>query len=786
MSQIFDDSDASDDDKGFKVNNEYAKNYNNWRQKEELNKLKTKYGESALELSDEENSSSSDEDEDGALLTEEFEKDFYATLASLKKKDPKIYDGNIKFFKELPEGSKPKFKKAKDEPMFIKDYERKLLLEKGGNLSDDEDENAKNRKSPTYIEEQKKLIDDLKKGLKNVDEDDDDTFKVRDKTKDELQKEDEDYKQWLLGQKEEIDDQETQTNLKPLKDFWSDPKLDKNEKFLRDYILNKRFLETDDKNYIPSYEEIIHDSDEGLSEDEKEVDRQDEFEHKYNYRFEEPDDEFIKRYPRTMENSVRKKDDKRKVKRAEVKERKQKEKQQKMEDIRKLKELKRKEIEEKIQQLKEITGNTDIDFNDDDIDGDFDPEAHDKRMHNLFNDEFYQGEEGEEKPKFPELDEELEIENWDHYEEEIGDEENNGPHCEDDDFIMDCDYDPNASKDPNETKGKKKRKRKSKFAKVVQEKKPVFDPNDKTYEEYLDEYYKLDCEDIIGDIPCRFKYKKVVPNSFGLSIEEILMAKDRELNRWCSLKKAVQIRPDHVEKYDVIAYNKKASNEGLKQKILSSLYQNEDNSASDPTTSLAKNNKKDSKLNKKEVKNANVNYAEIVEELNKINTEEQKEDGKIIGNSLKKEQKKKKKGGKNKTKRDDQEKNLVDAELNVSLNREVKQVEENEIVKKVNEKKIIDQNKVIEEEKNVQKSKGKKKKSKDTKTESNQNEEVENNKKKGKRKYSETDMSKVTKNKGAKKIKNAKPDGFDISDSRLLAFGIKPKKFKNKLKYGKK
>lgn len=63
------------------------------------------------------------------------------------------------------------------------------------------------------------------------------------------------------------------------------------------------------------------------------------------------------RYPRTMENSLRKKDTRRAQKRAEVKERKEQEKQQKREELKQLKALKRKEIEEKIEKLKEITGN---------------------------------------------------------------------------------------------------------------------------------------------------------------------------------------------------------------------------------------------------------------------------------------------------------------------------------------------------------------------------------------------------------------------------------------------
>lgn len=88
-----------------------------------------------------------------------------------------------------------------------------------------------------------------------------------------------------------------------------------------------------------------------------------------------------------------------------------------------------------------FTGNDDLRFDILDLDEDYDPEKYDKQMSQVFNEEYYAGEEGDIKPEFPEIDEELHVEStWDNYDpatDVLVDEDalyNEDPHCEDPDF----------------------------------------------------------------------------------------------------------------------------------------------------------------------------------------------------------------------------------------------------------------------------------------------------------------------------------------------------------------
>lgn len=598
---MFDEND-SDEPVEFTINQKYATSYGRWREKEELQKLKDRYGEDVQESDENSSESESDSLED---LDTKTDKTFLSVLSSLKAKDPAIYDNKVKFFpdaedepQENKETTKISMVKSKEKPLYLRDYERKLITEKEGRPVDENDEQNIDQEaefdSYTYTEKQRKLKESFKKISNGVNDDGEDEF-LRPRIKTEAQKktEDEDYLEWLKGRKDTINESENVRNLQCLHDFWNQPDLDEGEKFLKDFILNKRYKSTeDDEQELPTYNDIVGESEElhvDFEEEEKLIEAQEQFEHKYNFRFEEPDEDFVKSYPRTIKDSLRRKDEKNKSKRDAYKERKAKEREQKTQEIKRLKSLKRKEIAEKLAKIREITGEHDLPLDPDEFDRDFDPTDYDQKMKKMFDDGYYSKTElDEEKPVFSNSsDDETDEDNMDNMVTSnssstvgaaVGVQSQNSEEHEETTVMPEIGVAVDAVEN---TGSKRKRRKHSKFLEVISKKKPLFDPNEKTVQQYFDEYYKLDYEDIIGggDTVCRFKYRKVTPNDFGLSIDEILAAKPKELNAWVSVKKMSQYRPESDEVYDVNAYKTKAENLEKKKRLLHSVYH--DKSASD-------------------------------------------------------------------------------------------------------------------------------------------------------------------------------------------------------------
>ncbi|KAG8085965.1 hypothetical protein GUJ93_ZPchr0010g10203 [Zizania palustris] len=169
-----------------------------------------------------------------------------------------------------------------------------------------------------------------------------------------------------------------------------------------------------------------------------------------------------------------------------------------------LKNLKKKEIAEKLERIHMIAGiesDAACKLGADDLEEDFDPEDYDRKMQEMFNDKYYEADDVD--PEFGSGDE---IADGTFRKKKGGKDVANG----------DC---------------------------IDQKMKGKISLKDKVeLEKEMEEYYKLDYEDTIGDLKTRFKYKQVLPNSFGLSTYEILASDDNDLNQYVSIKKIAPYR----------------------------------------------------------------------------------------------------------------------------------------------------------------------------------------------------------------------------------------------------
>jgi protein KRI1 len=231
-------------------------------------------------------------------------------------------------------------------------------------------------------------------------------------------------------------------------------------------------------------------------------------------------------------DSVRRKESKRKQRRDRIKAKKQAAKEQKTEELKRIKNEKRKEIHDRLLEIQKITGTEVTGFENMDLEGDFDPEKYDEQMSNIFNNDYYQGDDTE-KPVF---DDDLDDDDMDY-------DEGEGGGDDDEDLMMDADYLPGGEKYQASKKNKKKGK--TNEQQDDEEDDTAAAPSsstpkkakDSAYNKLMDEYYALDFEDVVGgDLATRFKYTQTEPEDYGLSAVDILLADDKELNKYLSIR----------------------------------------------------------------------------------------------------------------------------------------------------------------------------------------------------------------------------------------------------------
>lgn len=152
---IFGADDEADDEANISINKSYASKYEKWRHKEELQKLKARYGD---DDEDDDSDDDEEEDENADKWDLQMERDWLKAYGALKAKDPVIYDKSATFYTEsATDGSKAKAAETKTTPMRLKDYERKFILEKGGRLDDDDDDEDHVEMKLGYFKEQEAL-----------------------------------------------------------------------------------------------------------------------------------------------------------------------------------------------------------------------------------------------------------------------------------------------------------------------------------------------------------------------------------------------------------------------------------------------------------------------------------------------------------------------------------------------------------------------------------------------------------------------------------------------------
>ena len=584
------------------INKKFAERFEHNKRREETHRLQEKVKREYIlrpgdvgEASDSETSSSESDEGD---VPAKFDAQFAEALLKIKTKDPAIYREDAELFSSEEEAeeedAEKETKKRAPKKQTLREVTARQLLEGGAEAYEREDADAEARRREasgrSYVEEQEDLKNAFKTAAgidgkrrsetKNESDSDSDSDGLRVKRRAVSGFADDDEDGEDDGEKRVSNLAKTKLGAFFRADGASGTAEDKNEAFLRDFLLNEKWRDAEDggedgkagftydrnrKQKRANDSDDVSDGD--SEEDARAFEEAERFEQKYNFRFEEPDGGVIQSHARTIEGTVRKEKTSRRDARNARNERKLSEKERLRAEVRRLKNLKREEIRAKMAQIAAVGGLAGAEaVAAADLNTEFDPEQHDKAMAAMYGEQYYGGalldEEGEElrKPEFGDLDEEVNELIGAATEEEGGaadDSEKfkkvreamlarsaNGTFEGDrgDDIDDDEDEDEDEDEYEDDAKGSTDAANGgdsgNKFSKRAAKrwKKELLAK--------MDEYYALDAEDFIDDVPCRFKYKEVAPSMYGLSTKEILSMSDKQLTQIVPLKKLAPYRHD--------------------------------------------------------------------------------------------------------------------------------------------------------------------------------------------------------------------------------------------------
>ncbi|KAF1829558.1 Krr1-domain-containing protein [Decorospora gaudefroyi] len=525
------DDEGSDSDGGgvsLNVNEEYARRFEYNKKRAEQHRLEEKYGKGkALQdgNDDSEDSEEGVEEDDAAdLLDEALDEEVNATLQALRAKDPRIYNKEAKFYRELDDGEEATEGVKKQKAMTLRDYHTKNLLE--GKYAAEDDEDA----PKTYAQEQEEARQDLLKALNGTESGDEDDFivaKERPKTS---------KKDRTIITADDVEKAE------------QDP-----ETFLSNFMASRAWVPAGATGFQPLE-----------SDDEDEDAAADEWENSYNLYFEDTAgaNEKIMTYARdAVASTTVRRDDKsgRKKARELARAKREAERKEKEQDLARLRKLKMEEMENKVKQIRQIGGLSGRDFKMEDwkdvLEADWSDEQWDAEMQKRFGDAYYEQDDAgldtekpdrkkSKKPKKPKFDDDIDIKDL-------------IPDFNDDDDDEEAEAHPSDNDDDDIPKQDTSQTRKA-----ARQAAKISARRDKRLIETLVndslEYESALTTTSSKKATSRFRYRDTSPTTFGLTARDILLADDKALNEFAGLKKLAAFRDPVKKKKDAKYLGKKA------------------------------------------------------------------------------------------------------------------------------------------------------------------------------------------------------------------------------------
>lgn len=503
--------------------------------------MEEKYGKTrALQDPAEESEDSEEgveEDDAAELLDEILDDEVNATLQALRSKDPRIYDKEIKFYREADDDANGANGVEKEQPMTLRQYHTKNLLE--GNFTGDDPEDAPPK---TYAQEQEEARRELVKEMHAAAD------------------EDAEGDEFLVAKPKPASSKKDRVKItaEDVEHADKDP-----ETFLSNFMASRAWVPTGTSRFQPLE-----------SDDDSEEAAADEWENSYNMYFEDTTgaNEKIMTYARdAVASTTVRRDDatgRRKAREAARTKREQ-ERRQKEQDLARLRKLKVEEMEQKVQQIRKIGGLSGRDFKveewKDVLEADWSDDQWDAEMQKRFGQSYYDdadaGSDSEDgagskkkKAKKPKFDNDIDIKDLIP---DFKDDEEERPDItlsSDEEAIGDDDVDEDEE-EPNAKSSKSSKSRKQERADA----KSAARRDRRLIENLVDS--NLEYEAALAakpKAPTRFRYRETSPTTFGLTARDILLADDKQLNEFAGLKKLAAFRDEDKKRKDKKHLSKKA------------------------------------------------------------------------------------------------------------------------------------------------------------------------------------------------------------------------------------